>query len=144
MSSELSVDEMIVATINSSKGLDERVRNQMIAWIKCATDFGNNIDELAEQNRNLLKENEAFRLSENEAVEIFSDLKHRLSEVEKEKCELLGIIQQKDKLIDKMKCCDNCKHRLKVLEMEVLDLDKDDLQEPCNVCNNYDKWEIRQ
>nr|DAR09174.1 MAG TPA: hypothetical protein [Caudoviricetes sp.] len=46
--------------------------------------------------------------------------------------------------IEKMKCCDNCKHRLKVLEMEVLDLDKDELREPCNVCNNYDKWEIRK
>ena len=43
---------------------------------------------------------------------------------------------------EKMKCCDNCKHRLKVLEMEVLDLDKDELREPCNVCNNHDKWEI--
>lgn len=46
--------------------------------------------------------------------------------------------------IEKMKCCDNCKHRLKVLEIEVLDLDKDELREPCNVCNNYDKWEIRE
>ena len=45
--------------------------------------------------------------------------------------------------IEKMKCCDNCKHRLKVLEMEVLDLDKDELRAPCNVCN-YDKWEIRE
>lgn len=46
--------------------------------------------------------------------------------------------------IEKMKCCDNCKHCLKVLEMEVLDLDKDELREPCNVCNNHDKWEIRK
>ena len=83
MSTELSVDEMIVATINSSKGLDERARNQMVAWIKCAADFGNNVDELAEQNRNLIKKNEAFRLSENEAVEIISDLKDKLSKAEK-------------------------------------------------------------
>lgn len=46
--------------------------------------------------------------------------------------------------IEKMKNCENCKHRLKVLEMEVLDLNKDELREPCNVCNNYDKWEIRE
>lgn len=46
--------------------------------------------------------------------------------------------------IEKMKCCDNCKHCLIVLEMEVLDLDKDEQREPCNVCNNYDKWEIRE
>ena len=63
--------------------------------------------------------------------------------LEEEKCELLGIIQQKDELIRKMKCCENCNHRQKVLEMEVLDLDKDELREPCNVCNNYDKWEFR-
>lgn len=46
--------------------------------------------------------------------------------------------------IEKMKNCENCKHRLKVLEMEVLDLNKDELREPCNGCNNYDKWEIRE
>lgn len=56
MSLELSVDEMIVATINSSKELDERIRNQMVAWIKCAADFGSEVDKLAEQNRNLEKE----------------------------------------------------------------------------------------
>ncbi len=61
MSTELSIDEMIVATINSSRGLDERVKNQMIAWIKCAADFGSQIDELAEQNRNLKKENKYLR-----------------------------------------------------------------------------------
>lgn len=55
MNAELSIDEMIVATINSSKGLDERVRNQMIAWVRCAADFGSQIDELAVQNRNLEK-----------------------------------------------------------------------------------------
>lgn len=64
-------------------------------------------------------------------------------ELEKEKCELLGIIQQKDELIRKMRLCDNCKHSLKALEMEVLDLQKDELREPCNVCKNLDKWEIR-
>lgn len=29
---------------------------------------------------------------------------------QKEKCELLGIIQKKDELIKKLKCCCNCKH----------------------------------
>ncbi len=64
--------------------------------------------------------------------------------LEKEKCELLGIIQKKDEIIRKMRICDNCKHRLKILEMEILDKSKDELREPCNVCNNYDKWEIGQ
>lgn len=43
---------------------------------------------------------------------------------------------------EKTKDCENCKYRLKVLEMETLDFDKDELREPCNVCNNYDRWEI--
>ncbi len=64
--------------------------------------------------------------------------------LEKEKCELLGIIQQKDEIIKKMRHCENCKHRLKALEMVVMDLDKDESREPCNVCENYDKWEIRK
>lgn len=46
--------------------------------------------------------------------------------------------------IEKMKNCDNCKYRLKFLEMEILELDKDESREPCNVCNNLDKWEIRE
>lgn len=145
MSTELSVDEMIVAALNSSTltlGLDERVRNQMVAWVKCAADFGNNVDELAEQNRNLLRENEAFRLSENEAVEIISDLKDKLSkaekELEKEKCELLGIIQRKDEVIRKIRNCHNCKNASFSYE-----------DNHCNLlltlqCRSYDKWELRQ
>lgn len=42
-----------------------------------------------------------------------------------------------------MKNCENCKHYLKALEMEILDLDKDELREPCNVCKDYNKWELR-
>ena len=52
-------------------------------------------------------------------------------------------IEELEQQVEKMKCCDNCKHRLKVLEMEVLDLDKDELREPCNVCEDYNKWELR-
>ena len=37
------------------------------------------------------------------------DLRKRVLELEKEKYELLGIIQGKDKAIEKMKCCNNCK-----------------------------------
>lgn len=64
----------------------------------------------------------------------------RFSDFMKIKTEIKDLKAQ----IEKMKNCDNCKHRLKVLEMEVLDLDKDELREPCNVCNNYDRWEIKQ
>jgi hypothetical protein len=40
----------------------------------------------------------------------YQKLKAQIEEMEKEKCELLGIIQKKDNFIDKMKCCSNCKH----------------------------------
>lgn len=33
-----------------------------------------------------------------------------IERIEKEKCELLGIIQAKDEIIEKMKCCENCRH----------------------------------
>lgn len=42
------------------------------------------IGRLASDKRRLEIENEAFRLSEKEAVEIISDLKRRLSKAEKE------------------------------------------------------------
>lgn len=38
--------------------------------------------------------------------------------LEQEKCELLGIIQKKDELIEKMKCCSNCKHFNKENDLE--------------------------
>lgn len=56
-------------------------------------------------------------------------------ENEQEKCELLGIIQQKDKLIKKMKCCENCKHQY--------------YENGINYCNNrcrenlYNNWELK-
>ena len=122
MSAELSVDEMIVATINSSKGLDERVRNQMIAWVKCAADFGGEVDQLAEQNRNLRKE----------------------------KCELLGIIQQKDELIRKMRNCHNCKNFVEYLGCVKIDetngIIAQKKQRICRLpgqCKNNELWEIR-
>ena len=37
-------------------------------------------------------------------------IEEALSNLEKEKCELLGLIQAKDEQIEKMKCCSNCEH----------------------------------
>ena len=51
-------------------------------------------------------------------------------------------IKQLKAQIEKMKCCENCKHRLKICEMEIFDLDKDELKEPCNTCKNYSDWEL--
>lgn len=51
-------------------------------------------------------------------TEILAYTDSKITELEKEKCELLGIIQGKDKVIaelkvqnEKMKCCENCKNR---------------------------------
>lgn len=47
-------------------------------------------------------------------------------------------IEELEWQVEKMKCCENCKYRLKLQEIEILGLDR----EPCNVCNKHDKWEI--
>ena len=43
-------------------------------------------------------------------TETLYDALDKIKELEKEKCELLGLIQEKDKLIEKMKCCATCKY----------------------------------
>lgn len=52
--------------------------------------------------------------------------------LENDKCELLGIIQQKDELIKKMKCCGNCIYRG--------ECDLSGYKE----CKNFDKWELAE
>lgn len=64
-------------------------------------------------------------------------------EVDEQLAETQKRIEELEQQVEKMKCCDNCKHYLKALEMEILDLDKDELREPCNVCKDYNKWELR-
>ena len=82
--------------------------------------------------------------------ELQEDLKHkkiaiqsrkaRIKNLEEEKCELLGIIQGKDKVIkdfeaqiSEMRCCENCnnfRHRI---------------DHRCNTeCKNLSKWEMKQ
>ena len=41
---------------------------------------------------------------------ICKDAKNYIEELEKEKCELLGILQKKDELIKNLICCANCKY----------------------------------
>ena len=44
-------------------------------------------------------------------IDIFlAGLKAKIERIEKEKCELLGLIQAKDNLIEMMKCCATCKY----------------------------------
>ena len=63
----------------------------------------------------------------------------KLSRLEKEKCELLGLIQAKDKLIKKMKSCGNCKWCSNQCCIE-------DFENPISYrgCENYSKWELAE
>ena len=56
--------------------------------------------------------------------------KEFVDNLEKEKCELLGLIQAKDKLIIKMKNCTNCKCKCTAIKHKI--------------CKNYDKWELAE
>lgn len=62
-------------------------------------------------------------------------LKQQVIHLEQEKCELLGIIQKKDELIQKMICCENCKH---------FSINAEDEYDCCKSynCTNFDKWEF--
>lgn len=58
-----------------------------------------------------------------------------LRNLELEKCELLGIIQQKDELIKKMKCCENCNG------WDYISTGEKDCIETC--CSNRSNWRLR-
>ena len=61
----------------------------------------------------------------------------KIAELEKEKCELLGFIQTKDKLIEKMRCCSNCKFSPRFIIRE----------EKCIRCiktSNKSEWELAE
>ena len=54
-------------------------------------------------------------------------------ELEKEKCELLGLIQAKDKLIEKMKCCKNCEFSIPICGTHCQDCDE-----------HYSNWRLAE
>lgn len=65
--------------------------------------------------------------------------------LEKEKCELLGIIQEKDKVIEKMKCCNNCKHRYYMDFKPICAFNKAEIKDIENpVTCKCDKWELKE
>ena len=49
----MRVDEMIIASINCLDGIEEHFKTQMIAWVRCAADFGEINDKLVEENAEL-------------------------------------------------------------------------------------------
>ena len=66
-------------------------------------------------------------------------LKEENEELKKEKCELLGLIQAKDKLIEKMKSCGNCKWCSNQCCIE-------NFENPISHrgCENYSQWELAE
>ena len=67
----------------------------------------------------------------------------QIIELEQEKCELLGLIQGKDKVIkdleaqiERMKCCENCQ--------TVRDAEGNCYLQKDGKCKNKDKWELRK
>ena len=49
----MSVDEMIIASINCLDEIEEHFKTQMIAWVRCAADFGEINDKLVKENEQL-------------------------------------------------------------------------------------------
>lgn len=56
-----------------------------------------------------------------------------IAELEKEKCELLGLIQAKDKLIEKMKRCKNCEFSIPICDTHCQDCDE-----------HYSNWRLAE
>lgn len=57
----------------------------------------------------------------------------KANELEKEKCELLGLIQAKDKLIEKMKRCKNCEFSIPICDTHCQDCDE-----------HYSNWRLAE
>ena len=56
-----------------------------------------------------------------------------IAELEKQKCELLGLIQAKDKLIEKMKRCKNCEFSIPICDTHCQDCDE-----------HYSNWRLAE
>ena len=67
----MSVDEMIIASINCLDGIEEHFKTQMIAWVRIAADFGEINDQLVKENTELKADNDArkFAMAMSENVE---------------------------------------------------------------------------
>lgn len=74
---------VIIATI------ENEFRTQLLAYIDCMSDFGKLVDELTEEN---------------------AELSNSATELTNTKTELENKVTELETQIEKMKCCENCKH----------------------------------
>ena len=72
----------------------------------------------------------------NQLLKDKGDLTDKCRSIEQEKCELLGLIQAKDELIEKMKCCENCRHYFKDSETGC--------KLPDDACFEMSAWECKE
>ena len=80
-----------------------------------------------------------WRIKMTDNTETLYNALDKIKELEEEKCELLGLIQAKDKLIEKMKCCGNCKWCSNQCCIE-------NFENPISHrgCENYSQWELAE
>lgn len=57
----MSVDEMIIASINCLDGIEAHFKTQMIAWVRSAADFGEINDKLVKENEQLKQQIEEMK-----------------------------------------------------------------------------------
>lgn len=57
----MSVDEMIIASINCLDEIEEHFKMQMIAWVRSAADFGEINDKLVKENEQLKQKIEQMK-----------------------------------------------------------------------------------
>lgn len=111
-------------------GEEERKKKVMDIFL-AGYNQGNKIEELEKENKRLteLLNRSNVRLAEEQLKD---------AELEKEKCELLGLIQEKDEQIEMMKCCANCEHNNRVYGLCNFSLGDEDYH--CRLR----KWELAE
>lgn len=57
----MTVDEMIIASINCLDEIEEHFKTQMIAWVRSAADFGEINDKLVKENEQLKQKIEQMK-----------------------------------------------------------------------------------
>lgn len=87
----------------------------------------------------MTKEQEFRKLTEEAKFKAFSVMCKKAVDLEQEKCELLGIIQQKDELIKKLR-----RQIEKIKSCRCVYETKKEYEEPCRNCHNRSEWRLAE
>lgn len=125
-----------------STRIDEQTRAnvfQYFASIRNNIELQKENEELKWEQKQILEDNDSYQKDNEELKAQIEQLKkqykkqrnRRIDELQKENGELKKEIAEKNSVIEKMKCCENCKWNFIIGDYE-----------PCNKCNDEnDKWE---